>query len=67
MVFATISHGFSPPKLEETLLPDGLINDEIEPETGWNYEIGSRGKFIGDLFNCASIHSTRETFHFFHG
>ena len=51
MVFATISHGFSPPKLEETLLPDGLINDEIEPETGWNYEIGSRGKFIDDLFN----------------
>lgn len=47
MVYGSISHGFSPPTLEETLLPDGLINTNIEPETGWNYEIGSRG----DLFN----------------
>ena len=51
MLFATVSHGFSPPKLEETLLPDGLINNEIQPETGWNYEIGSRGKMINDIFN----------------
>jgi iron complex outermembrane receptor protein len=43
MVYGTISHGFSPPTLEETLLPDGLINTSIKPETGWNYEIGSRG------------------------
>lgn len=51
MVFASISHGFSPPKLEETLLPDGLINNDIKPETGWNYEIGSRGKIIKNIFN----------------
>lgn len=51
MVFATVSHGFSPPKLEETLLPDGLINNNIQPETGWNYEIGSRGKLIRNIFN----------------
>ena len=51
MIFATISHGFSPPKLEETLLPDGLINNDIKPETGWNYEIGSRGKIIKNIFN----------------
>ncbi len=50
MVYAQISHGFSPPKLEETLLPDGLINTEIQPETGWNYEIGSRGRLIKDIF-----------------
>jgi len=47
MLYATISHGFSPPSLEETLLPDGLINANIKPESGWNYEIGSRG----NLFN----------------
>ena len=46
MLRSTISHGFSPPKLEETLLPDGLINTDIRPETGWNYEIGSRGVFV---------------------
>ena len=51
MVFASVSHGFSPPKLEETLLPDGLINNNIQPETGWNYEIGSRGKIISNIFN----------------
>lgn len=51
MFFASISHGFSPPKLEETLLPDGLINTNIKPETGWNYEIGSRGKIIKGIFN----------------
>ena len=50
MVYAQISHGFSPPKLEETLLPDGLINTELQPETGWNYEIGSRGRMIANIF-----------------
>ncbi|WKK65826.1 TonB-dependent receptor [Lutimonas zeaxanthinifaciens] len=51
MLFATVSHGFSPPKLEETLLPDGVINTDIKPETGWNYEIGSRGKLLKNRFN----------------
>jgi len=46
MLYSSISHGFSPPTLEETLLPDGLINQNIKPESGWNYEIGSRGKLF---------------------
>ncbi|MEL7002961.1 MAG: TonB-dependent receptor, partial [Bacteroidota bacterium] len=46
-IHASISHGFSPPTLQETLLPDGLINNDIQPETGINYELGSRG----DLFD----------------
>ena len=46
MLYGSISHGFSPPTLEETLLPDGLINSTIEPESGWNYEIGSRGQLF---------------------
>ncbi len=45
--YATLSHGFSAPTLEETLTPDGLINSEIKPETGWNAEIGIR-QIIGD-------------------
>ncbi len=44
-VFANISHGFSPPTLEETLTPDGQINPDIQPEQGWNFELGSRGFF----------------------
>lgn len=50
--YFAMSHGFSPPTLEETLLPDGAINPDIEPETGWNNEIGLRGfydRFTFDL------------------
>ena len=43
--YATLSHGFSTPTLEETLTPSGLINPEIKPETGWNAEIGIRQVF----------------------
>jgi len=40
--FGNVSHGFSTPTFEETLLPQGQINPEIKPETGWNTEIGMR-------------------------
>ena len=43
--YASFSHGFSAPTLSETLTPDGQINPDIQPETGWNAEIGYRGKF----------------------
>ena len=46
MVYISISHGFSTPSLEETLLPNGLINTAIKPESGWNFEIGSRGTIV---------------------
>lgn len=42
-VFSNISHGFSPLTLEEVLLPNGQINNNLKPETGWNFEIGARG------------------------
>lgn len=42
-LFTTVSHGFSPPSLEETLTPEGTINPDIQVEKGWNYEIGARG------------------------
>ena len=41
-IFGSISHGFSPPTLEETLNPEGLINNNIQPETGWMQEAGFR-------------------------
>ena len=47
--FATVSHGFSPPSLSETLTPDGNINPDIAPEKGWNFELGSRGKIASKL------------------
>jgi len=42
-LFTNISQGFSPPTLQETLYPDGKINPNIKPESGWNYEFGLRG------------------------
>lgn len=54
-VYSNISHGFSPITLGETLLPDGQINTNLKPETGWNFEIGSRGSIIKNRlqFNLA--------------
>lgn len=45
-VYTNVSHGFSPPTTAETLLPDGLINTSIRPETGWNFEIGTRASWF---------------------
>lgn len=42
-IYASVSHGFSPPSLEESLMPDGERNNTIKPEKAWNYEIGFRG------------------------
>jgi len=50
-LYSTVSHGFSPPTLEETLTPSGAINTDIQPEQGWNFEIGSRGYNIRGKFS----------------
>ncbi|GJM29319.1 MAG: TonB-dependent receptor [Cyclobacteriaceae bacterium] len=45
-VYGQLSHGFSPPTLAETLTPDGSINPDIQPETGFNLEFGTRGQLV---------------------
>ena len=54
-LYANLSHGFSPPSTQETLLPDGLINTDIKPETGRNIELGTRSAFFNNRlqFNLA--------------
>lgn len=47
-VYSSISHGFSPITLNETLLPNGQINTNLKPETGWNFEIGTRGTTLNN-------------------
>ncbi|MBA6152506.1 TonB-dependent receptor [Gelidibacter maritimus] len=44
--FANVGYGFNYPSLEETLTPDGVINPEISPEKGFNYELGSDAYFF---------------------
>ena len=41
-IYGAVGHGFSPPTLEETLTPDGMVNSDIQPEMGVNYEVGYR-------------------------
>ena len=55
-VFGNVSHGFSTPTFEETLLPEGEINSEIKPETGWNAEIGIRSQLYGKVQFSASYY-----------
>ena len=43
-IHASISHGFSHPSLEETLLPDGQVNTDLKPESGWNWDLGILGE-----------------------
>ena len=50
-VYGQLSHGFSPPTLAETLTPDGVINPDIQPETGYNVEFGSRGQLWKSRFH----------------
>ena len=45
-IYGQFSHGFAPPTLSETLTPDGVINPDIQPETGYNLEFGSRGQVL---------------------
>ena len=42
-IFGNISHGFSSPNIDETLDENGIVNADIKPETGWNYELGLIG------------------------
>lgn len=44
-LFTAVSHGFSPPSLEETLMPDGLVNTNLQPEKGLMAEIGVRWRY----------------------
>jgi len=55
-VFGNVSHGFSTPTFEETLLPAGEINADIKPETGWNIEIGFRSQIFDRVQFSASYY-----------
>lgn len=57
-LYANISHGFSPLSLEEALRPDGQINTNLNPETGWNFEVGIKGSAIKNRlqYNISMYH-----------
>jgi iron complex outermembrane receptor protein len=41
-IYGSAGHGFSMPSPEETLLPAGDVNQDIKPEQGFQFEIGTR-------------------------
>jgi iron complex outermembrane recepter protein len=49
--FASISHGFSPPTVQEIRTNEGSINDDLQAERGFNYETGFKGNFLNGLLN----------------
>lgn len=57
-IYLSLSHGFAPPSLDETLTPEGSINPGIKPEKSWNLELGFRGKLSeGRFFYDISLYS----------
>ncbi|MEQ9424034.1 MAG: TonB-dependent receptor [Cyclobacteriaceae bacterium] len=56
----SISHGFGTPTFEETRDSRGFINPDIQPEAGYNYEIGSRGSLLNSRLSYdVSIYTMR--------
>ncbi|WP_019039307.1 TonB-dependent receptor [Psychroflexus tropicus] len=45
---ASISRGFSVPTVEQSLTEDGTFNTRLQPEVGWNYELGYKAKWFKD-------------------
>jgi len=59
-IYTSISKGFSVPSVAETLTPEGQINTDLKPETGWNYEIGFKGNwFANKLYTELTLLSTQ--------
>lgn len=50
---ASISKGYSPPTIAEVRSSDNNINNNLQAELGWNYEIGLRYKTKNNRFYAA--------------
>ncbi|MBZ9628487.1 TonB-dependent receptor [Psychroflexus sp. CAK1W] len=56
-ISASVSKGFSVPTVEQSLTEEGVFNTDLQPEKGWNYEVGYKAKWFGDkLFTEVSAY-----------
>lgn len=59
-LFTAISKGFSIPSVAETLTPEGEINTDLKPESGWTYEIGYKATlFQNKVSTEVTLYSTQ--------
>ncbi len=57
-VYASASRGFSMPAIEETLTPQGTINPDIKPESGYSLEVGYKAYWLNrQLYTEVSAYS----------
>jgi len=57
-VYAIAAKGFSPPALAELHPSNGTFNDSLQPEYGWNFELGFKGNAINHRLQFdASVYS----------
>jgi len=50
-VYASMSTGKTPPLLSDIIAGDGSVNDQLKPELGVQYEIGTKGELLNDRFS----------------
>ena len=61
-IYVSVSRGFSLPSIEETLTPEGAVNQSIRPETGYNFELGAKLYLAGkNLYAEAALYSMQIT------
>ena len=58
-LYTCVSKGFSIPTIAESLTPEGIINTDLLPEIGINYEMGFKGDFFAQkLYTEVSFYHT---------
>ena len=58
-IYTSVSKGFSVPSVAESLTPEGIINTNLLPEIGINYEIGFKGSFLKNkIYTEIALYST---------
>lgn len=49
-VFSSVSHGFSFPSSEESMISTGYLNPNLQPEQGYTIDVGSRIKLNSEIY-----------------
>lgn len=58
-IYTSVSKGFSIPSVAESLTPNGMINTDLQPEIGINYELGFKGSFLKKkIYTEIALYST---------